>query len=95
MGTMGRTMLSSAATVFVDVAASQIVGLTMAPFDGGVAAADAAAFDSFVDGAMGRNGSDVALSFDGEAYFRSWSSVAWRRLQTLQLRLALLVQLFA
>ena len=71
MGTTGRTILSSAATDFVDVAASQIVGLTMAPFDDGVAAADAAALDSLVDGAIGRNGSDVALNFDGEAYFRS------------------------
>ena len=76
IGTTGRTILSSAATVFVDVAASQIVGLTMAPFDVGVAATDVAALDSFVDGAIGRNGSDVALSFDGEAYFRSWSKVA-------------------
>ena len=71
IGTTGRTILSSAATVFVDVAASQIVGLTMAPFDVGVAVADAAALVSFVDGAIGRNGSDVALNFDGEAYFRS------------------------
>ena len=79
-------MLSSAATVFVVVAASQIVGLTMAPLFEGVvdAAAAAAALESLVDGAIGRNGRAFAVSFEGEVYFRSWSSVACLFLQMLQ-----------
>ena len=74
-------MLSSAATVLVVVAASQIVGLTMAPLGVGVAATLAAACDSFVDGALGRNGRALTVSFDGDEYLRSCSSVACRFLQ--------------
>ena len=87
-------MLSSAATIFVDVAASQIVGLTTAAFVKGFDAAPAASF-SFVDAALGRNGSELAESFDGEAYLRSCSNVACLRLQILHEMLALFVQAFA
>ena len=93
-GTIGRTMLSSAATIFVDVAASQMVGLTTAAFIAGFDAASAASF-SFDDGALGRNGSELAESLDGEAYLRSCSNVACLRLQILHEIFALFVHALA
>ena len=64
-------MLSSAAIVLVVVAASQIVGLTAAPLGVGIA----------VNGALGRNGKALAVSFEGDEYLRSCSSVACHFLQ--------------
>ena len=93
-GTIGRTILSSAATIFVDVAASQMVGLTTAAFIRGFGAASAAPF-SLVEGALGRNGSEFADSFDGEAYLRSCNNVACLRLQILHEMFALFVHALA
>ena len=94
-GTMGRTMLSSAATVLVDVAASQMVGLTAAPSVDGIDGVIALSWPSLVDVVLGRNGSEFAESFVGDVYFRSCSNVACLRLHILHDKLALFVHAFA
>ena len=69
--------LVAIATVFIDVAASQIRGLTKTPSADGVAATLAAALDS-LEGVLERNGSSLTVVFGEETYLLSCSNVEWR-----------------
>ena len=66
-------ILVAVATVSVDVAASQIMGLTKMP-PVGVAATSAAALDS-LEGVLERNGSSLTVVFGEEMYLLSCSNV--------------------
>ena len=69
--------LVAIATVFIDVAASQIRGLTKTPSANGVAATLAAALDS-LEGVLEQNGSSLTVVFGEETYLLSCSNVEWR-----------------
>ena len=68
--------LVAVATVSVDVAASQIMGLTKTP-PVGVAATSAAALDS-LEGVLERKGRSLTVDFGEETYLLSCNNVEWR-----------------